>query len=78
MSKVSQHVVPNSNGGWGVKKSGSEKNTRNFGKKQEAIAYAKVVSKKQGVEMVVHKKDGRIENPNSYGNDPNPPKDKKH
>jgi hypothetical protein len=30
------------------------------------------------VELVIHKKDGTIADSDSYGNDPNPPKDKKH
>jgi len=29
-------------------------------------------------EVVIHRKDGSIRDSDSYGNDPNPPKDKKH
>lgn len=35
-------------------------------------------AKQEGAELIPHRKDGKIQNPNSYGNDPNPPKDKKH
>ena len=31
----------------------------------------------QGTELIPHRKDGTIQNPNSHGNDPCPPKDKK-
>lgn len=29
------------------------------------------------VEVIVHNQDGKISNPNTHGNDPNPPKDTK-
>ena len=34
-------------------------------------------AKQEGSELIPHRKDGTIQNPNSYGNDPNPPKDTK-
>ena len=77
MTKKTQHVVPAPQGVWNVKKGGSEKATRHFETKTPAIDYAKQLSRKQGAELYIHNKDGRISNPNSYGNDPNPPKDKK-
>lgn len=78
MTKKTQHVVPAPQGGWNVKKGGSEKATRHFETKAPAIDYAKQLSKKQGAELYIHNKDGRISNPNSFGNDPNPPRDTKH
>lgn len=76
MPRKTQHVVPAKQGGWDVKKGGSSKATKHFEIKSEAVSYGKGVSKNQNAELVVHKKNGRIQNPNSYGNDPNPPKDK--
>lgn len=35
-------------------------------------------AKQEGAELIPHRKDGKIQNPNSYGHDPHPPKDKKH
>ena len=35
-------------------------------------------AKQEKSELISHGKDGKIQNPNSYGNDLNPPKDKKH
>ena len=78
MPRKTQHVVPNSSGGWSLKKGGSTKATKNFDTKSDAVSYAKKVAKHQESELVIHKKDGRIQNANSYGNDPYPPKDKKH
>lgn len=77
MAKKTQHIVPNTSDGWSVKKGGSTRATKNFEKKEDAIKFGKQVAKNQKSELVIHKKDGRIQNTNSYGKDPNPPKDKK-
>lgn len=76
-NKTTHHVVPASDGGWNVKKGGSEKASKHFDKKVEAIDYGRKVSKNQESELVIHKKDGRIQNADSHGNDPIPPRDKK-
>jgi uncharacterized protein YdaT len=77
VARKTHHVVPNSDGGWSVKKGGSERASKIFDKKTDAVDYAREVSKNQHSELVVHKKDGTIQNPDSHGGDPNPPKDKK-
>ncbi|WP_405045718.1 DUF2188 domain-containing protein, partial [Pseudomonas aeruginosa] len=45
---------------------------------QQAFEQARNQAKREHVEVVIHRPDGTIRNSNSYGNDPNPPKDKKH
>lgn len=77
MSKKDIHVVPHPEG-WATKKEGAEKAGRVFETKQEAMEQGREQAKRENVELVPHKKDGTVQNPNSYGNDPNPPKDKKH
>lgn len=42
--------------------------------KAEAQAAGRQAAKKDGVEHLIHKKDGSIGERNSYGNDPHPPK----
>jgi len=42
--------------------------------KAEAQAAGRAAAMKDGVEHLIHKKDGTIGNRNSYGNDPHPPK----
>lgn len=42
------------------------------------IAKAIPVAKKNQSEVVIHGRDGRIRDKDSYGNDPVPPRDKKH
>jgi hypothetical protein len=73
------HVVSNKDkGGWDVKKNNAERASKHFDNKEDAMQWSKEKAKKDGAELIPHKRDGKIQNPNSYGNDPNPPKDKKH
>lgn len=76
MAKKSNHVVPSSSG-WAVKKSGSIKASRTFETKDKAISYGRELSKHEKTELYIHKQNGMIQNRNSYGNDPHPPRDKK-
>lgn len=77
MPRKTHHVVPNSGGGWDVKKGGGERAIKHFDNKHDAVDYGRDVSKNQESELVIHKKDGTIQNPDSHDGDPNPPKDKK-
>jgi hypothetical protein len=77
MVKKSNHVVPSKSAGWAVKKSGSSKASKLFETKEEAVDYARELSKTEKTELYIHKKNGMIQEKNSYGSDPNPPKDKK-
>ena len=76
--KKNVHIVPNPKGGWDVKREKAKKASKHTDKKEDAMGYGRNLAKKDKVELIPHKKDGKIQNPNSYGNDPNPPKDKKH
>ena len=73
---ANQHVVPN-NGHWQVKKAGAQKATKNFNTQKEAINYARNIAITQSSELVIHGRDGRIRDKDSFGNDPCPPKDTK-
>ena len=75
MSRKEHHVVPNSNGGWDVKRSGGERASAHTDTKKEAISIARTISQNQKTELVIHNKDGRNSNSDSHGNDPCPPKD---
>ncbi|MBC7088485.1 MAG: DUF2188 domain-containing protein [Tissierellales bacterium] len=72
--KGSHHVVPNKDGGWDVKKSGSQKASYHADKKAEAEKVAREISRNQGTELVIHGKDGKIQRKDSHGNDDYPPK----
>ena len=74
--KKSQHVVKY-DGGWAVKKGGSSRVSKHFATKKEAIDWGSKVAKNQKAEFYIHGRDGKIiRSKHSYGNDPNPPKDK--
>jgi len=77
MSKNQHHIQPNGDGDWEVKKSGGERASAVAPTKKEAEKAGREISKNQGTELVIHRKDGTIERKDSHGNDPNPPKDKK-
>jgi len=72
-----QHVVKNGEK-WSVKGAGNQKATKTTATQKQAIEIAKEIAKNQKSEVVIHGKDGKIRDKDSYGNDPNPPKDKKH
>lgn len=76
MSRKTHHVVPNSQGGWDVKKGGSSRASLHTDNKQDAIDAGRKISQNQKTEFVIHNRDGRISQSDSHGNDTNPPKDK--
>jgi uncharacterized protein YdaT len=75
--KKNQHVVPHE-GKWAVKGEGNKKFTKVTDTQQEAIERAREIAKNKKAEVVIHNKKGKIRDKDSYGNDPYPPKDKKH
>jgi uncharacterized protein YdaT len=64
--------------GWAVKGEGNSKATKVTKTQKEAIETAIDIAKNQGSEVVVQNKHGQIRSKDSYGNDPNPPKDTEH
>lgn len=73
------HIVPNSGrGGWDVEKPEFNRVSGHFGTKAEAMQFAHDQAVKEQRELIPHGRDGRIQNPNSFGGDSCPPKDKKH
>jgi hypothetical protein len=77
MSKNEHHVVPNtSRGGWDVKRNGAQKASIHTETKVEAVKIGRVMSQRAGSGRVIHGKDGRIQQKDSHGNDPCPPRDK--
>jgi uncharacterized protein YdaT len=73
MAKPGQHVIPTGDK-WAVRKAGSARTTKVFGTKKEAVAHAREIAKHQATELYIHGKNGRIQQRDSYGHDPHPPK----
>ncbi|WP_137891295.1 DUF2188 domain-containing protein [Ramlibacter sp. 2FC] len=77
MTKKDVHAVPHEDG-WATKKEGAGRAGVVVNTQKEAIERARDQAKREHVEVVIHRRDGTIRDSDSYGNDPNPPKDKKH
>lgn len=76
MSKKDIHVVPHESG-WAVRREGGDRASSVHDTKADAMEQARDQGRRDHVEVVEHGRDGRIQGSNSYGNDPNPPKDTK-
>jgi len=73
------HVVPQSQGNpWAVKPAGSSTPTSTHRTQQAAAEAARKAAKQNQSEVVIHRPNGQIRDKDSYGNDPNPPRDTKH
>jgi len=69
------HTVPSATGSrWSNKVNG--KVLSRHRSKEAAEAAGREIAKRLRVEHSIHREDGAITEKNSYGNDPNPPKDK--
>jgi len=71
-----QHVVTHY-GAWAVRAEDAQKVTKIFGTKQDAVDYGRQIARHQRTELVVHGKNGQIQNKDSHGRDPFPPRDKR-
>lgn len=77
MGKKNVHVVPNGDK-WSVKVEGVKTPVSNHRTQGAAITSGETVARRNESELRIHRKDGTIRDSDSYGRDPNPPKDKKH
>ena len=74
MAGKSHHVVPNPDGGWDVKKGGAKRASGHFDRKSDAVDSGREISRNQGTEFYIHGKNGQIQQKDSHGGDPFPPK----
>jgi uncharacterized protein YdaT len=77
MARDEHHVVHNPNGGWDVKRNDSQRVSVHTETKSDAVKMGRQISHNQGTEFIVHGIDGKIQNSDSHGKDPCPPKDTK-
>jgi hypothetical protein len=70
--KKNIHTVPTEDG-WANRREGAKRASSTHDTKAEAQAAGRAAAKKEGVEHLIHKKEGTIGDRNSYGNDPHPP-----
>ena len=70
--KPNQHVVPHPEE-WAVKPTGGQRPSSVHDTQKQAIDRGREIARKQGVELLIHRKDGRIRERDSHGHDPFPP-----
>lgn len=67
-----QHVVPHPEG-WAVKPAKGQRASSVHETQRDAIDRAREIARNQGTELFIHRRDGRIRERDSHGNDPYPP-----
>ncbi len=72
-----QHVVRRPDG-WAVVGEGNRRATVVTPRQSEAIDHAREIAQRRESQVVIHGRDGKIRDVDSYGNDPCPPRDTKH
>lgn len=73
MSKKNIWVSPRPDG-WAVQREHSERASYVLPTKEEAKAIGRNMARQDGVELIIQRADGTIQEHNSYGNDPFPPR----
>lgn len=68
------HVVPHGDG-WAIKREGNQRASSLHDTQAEAERVGRPVARADQTEFYLHGRDGQIRQKDSYGNDPNPPKD---
>jgi hypothetical protein len=76
MAKHDVHVVRDKNNNWQVKQGGERISTHQT--QGNAVERGKAEARLDGVDLVTHGRDGKIRSKDSYGSDPNPPRDREH
>ncbi len=77
MPKKNVHVAKH-NDGWAVKKEGNQRASSVHPTQKQAIDAGRDAAKAERSELVIHGRDGKIRDKDSFGPDPFPPRDTKH
>jgi hypothetical protein len=78
MGKPNVHITPDGDGGWQSIRAGADRAGSLHDTQAEAIEAGRETAQREEVELVIHGRDGRIRDKDSFGNDPCPPRDRKH
>lgn len=76
MPKKPVHVTPREDG-WAVMREGNQRASSVHSTQKEAEKAGREAARKDQTEFLLHNRQGQIRERDSYGNDPNPPKDKR-
>lgn len=72
------HVTHRGSGRWAVIGEGDDRASSLHDTQHDAIAVGRELARNQKSELVIHDRDNRIRDKDSYGHDPFPPRDTKH
>lgn len=75
--KADYHVTPRPQG-WAVQREGAERASSVHDTQAQAIDAGRALARTNETELVIHGRDGRIRDSDSYGGDPVPPRDRRH
>lgn len=78
MTKKNIHVTHRKDKTWAVIGEGDKRASSVHKTQGAAIKAGTPIAKTNKSELVIHDRENKIRDKDSYGNDPNPPKDKKH
>ncbi|MEO8217974.1 MAG: DUF2188 domain-containing protein [Acidobacteriota bacterium] len=76
--KKNIHVTRRKGGDWAVKGANDDRASSLHTTQTETIEAARPLTQKNQSELVIHVRDNRIRNSDSFGPDPNPPNDTEH
>jgi hypothetical protein len=68
------HVVTRPEGGWAVRREGSDRASAVLLTKEQAIERAKEIALREEGSIIIHKENGQIQEERTYGKDPFPPR----
>ena len=77
MTKRNVHVVQREDG-WAVRREGAERDSSHHDTQADAISAGRRTAQNERLELVIHGRDGKIRDKDSFGNDPFPPRDTRH
>ena len=78
MSKKNIHVTHRADGAWAVIGEGDSRASSLHDTQHDAIAAARQIAMNNASELVIHDRQNRIRDKDSFGPDPDPPHDRKH
>jgi hypothetical protein len=78
MSKKDVMVGPTGDGRWSVKRPGNDRASSIHDTQRAAADAGEKIAKADKVDLIIRGRDGKIRSKDSYGNDPNPPRDTEH
>jgi hypothetical protein len=67
------HIVPR-DGNWAVVREGAARDSSHHQTQAEAVEAGRRTAERERTELLIHGRDGKIRERNSYGSDPFPPK----